>query len=218
MKQKTIITIIEALNKLYGFRQREYNPFRTLIGVVLSQRTKEEVSFPATDRLFKKAKDIDGILKLSERKIEKVIYPTGFYRQKAKRIKEISKMLKESYEGYVPKTREGLMELPGVGGKSADIVLSYAYGQPVIACDVHVIWVSNQLGWAKSNNPEKVREDLHKIIPMKYRQTLNDILVQFGKEICRTGRPKCYICPIKNYCPSAEKWLRTMKKDRVSRE
>jgi len=212
MKQKTIITIIETLNKVYGFRQREYSPFRTLIGVVLSQRTKEEVSFPATDRLFKKAKNIYGILKLPEKEIEKIIYPVGFYRQKAKRIKRICRILKEDYDGNVPKTREKLMELPGVGGKSADIILSYAYGQPVIACDAHVIWISNQLGWTKSNNPEKVREDLHKIISINYRRTLNDILVQFGKEICKTGKPKCYICPIKKYCPSAEKWLRKYSK------
>jgi endonuclease-3 len=212
MKQKTIITIIEILNKVYGFRQREYSPFRTLIGVVLSQRTKEEVSFPATDRLFKKAKNIYGILKLQEKEIEKIIYPVGFYKQKAKRIKQICKILKENSNSKVPETREELMNLPGVGGKSADILLSYVYGQPVIACDVHVIWISNQLGWTKSNNPEKVREDLHKIIPMNHRRILNDILVQFGKEICKTGRPKCYICPIKKYCSSAGKWLKKYSK------
>jgi endonuclease-3 len=205
MKQKTIITIVKVLNKLYGFRIKKENPFKVLVGVILSQRTKDEVSFPANDRLFKKAKNLDGVLKLSEKEIEKIIYPVGFYKTKAKRIKQICKILKEKYRGRVPRTREELMKFSGVGGKSADIVLSYAYGEPVIACDVHVIWISNQLGWTKSKNPEKVREDLHRIIPLKYRQTLNDILVQFGKEICRTGRPKCYICPIKKYCPSAEK-------------
>jgi endonuclease-3 len=212
MKQKTIIRIIGILNKVYGFRNREYKPFKTLIGVVLSQRTKEEVSFPATDRLFDRVKNLDGILKLSEKEIEKIIYPVGFYRQKARRIKEICRILKENYDKNVPKTREKLMELPGVGGKSADIILSYAYGQPVIACDVHVIWISNQLGWTKSNNPEKVREDLHKIIPVEHRRTLNDILVQFGKEICKTRRPKCYECLIRKYCPSAEKWLKKYSK------
>ena len=200
MKQKTIITIIKVLNKLYGFRFKKKNPFKVMIGVVLSQRTRDEVSFPATNRLLNKAKNLNGILKLSEKEIEKVIYPVGFYRQKAKRIKQICKILKKN--GMMPKTREGLMELPGIGGKSADIVLSYAYGEQVIACDVHVIWISNQLEWTKSNNPEKVREDLHKTIPVKYRRTLNDILVQFGKEICKTGHPKCYICPIRKYCPS----------------
>lgn len=137
---------------------------------------------------------------MSEREIEKIIYPTCFYRNKAKRIKEICRILKEKYRGKVPATREELMKLPGVGGKSADIVLSYVYRRPVIACDTHVIWISNQLGWTKSKDPEKVREDLHKIIPIKYRQTLNDYLVQLGREICKTGRPKCKICPIKKYC------------------
>ena len=210
MKQETIITIVKALNKLYGFRIKREDPFKVLVGVILSQRTKDEVSFPANERLFKKAKNVDGILKLSEKEIEKIIYPVGFYKTKSKRIREVSKIIKER-GGKVPNVREELMKLPGVGGKSADIVLSYAYGQPVIACDAHVIWISNQLGWTKSKNPEKVREDLHRIIPVKYRQTLNDILVQFGKEICRTGRPKCEICPIRKYCPSAEKWLRKSK-------
>jgi len=200
MKQKTIIKIIKVLNKLYGFRYSKQNPFRVLIGVVLSQRTNDDVSFPATDRLLKKAKNMDGILKLTEKEIEKIIYPTCFYRNKAKRIKEICKILKAKYNGNVPETREELMKLPGVGGKSADIVLSYAYGQPVIACDTHVIWISNQLGWTKSTKPEKVREDIHKIIPLKYRNNLNDYLVQLGREVCKTGRPKCTICPIRKYC------------------
>jgi endonuclease-3 len=208
MKQKTIITIVKVLNKLYGFRIKRENPFKVLIGVVLSQRTKEEVSFTANERLFKRAKNLDGILKLSKNEIEKIIYPAGFYKTKAKRIKQICRILKEDYGGKVPKTREELMNLPGVGGKSADIVLSYGYGEPVIACDVHVIWISNQLEWTKTFNQEKVRKDLHRIIPLRYRRTLNDILVQFGKEICRTGRPKCMICPIRKYCPSAEKWLK----------
>jgi endonuclease III len=200
MKEKTIITIIRTLDKLYGFRYSKQKPFKVLIGVVLSQRTNDDVSFPATDRLLKKAKNMDEILKLSEKEIQKIIYPTCFYRNKAKRIKEICKILKERYHGKVPDTREELMKLPGVGGKSADIVLSYAYMKPVIACDTHVIWISNQLGWSKSKDPEKVREDLHRIIPLKYRQTLNDYLVQLGREICKTGRPKCSICPIRKYC------------------
>jgi endonuclease-3 len=211
MKQNTIITIIKTLNKLYGFRYYKQKPFKVLIGVVLSQRTNDDVSFPATDRLLKKAKNLDGILKLSEKEIQKIIYPTCFYRNKAKRIKEICKVLKEKYKGKVPANREELMKLPGVGGKSADIVLSYAYGQSVIACDTHVIWISNQLGWTKSKKPEDVRKDLHKIIPLKYRQTLNDYLVQLGREICKTGRPKCKICPIKKYCPSSKKWIRISK-------
>jgi endonuclease-3 len=208
MRRDRIGKIVTILNKLYVFRKRKQNPFETLIGVVLSQRTKEEVSFPATDRLFARAKDLEGILKLSEKEIEKIIYPSGFYRQKARRIKQICKILKEKYRGKVPDRREELMELPGVGGKSADIVLSYAYGQSVIACDVHVVWISNQLGWTKSSNPEKVREDLHRLIPLEHRRTLNDILVQFGKETCRTGRPRCYACPIRKYCPSSGKWFR----------
>jgi len=99
------------------------------------------------------------------------------------------------------------MKLPGVGGKTADILLCYSFGQPVIACDAHVIWIANQLGWTNSKNPEKVREDLHKIVPVKYRKDLNLVLVQFGKQICITGRPKCFICPILKLCPHKNKNL-----------
>ena len=195
--QKTILTIISKLNKLYRVGVRRRDPFRTLVGTVLSQRTRDEVTWPTNDKLFRVVKKPEDFLKLSENHIANLIKPVGFYNQKAKRIKEISKILVEKYGGKVPRTREKLMQLPGVGGKTADIVLSHCFNQPVIACDTHVIWVANQLEWTNSKNPEKVREDLHKLIPIKYRKNLNLILVQFGKQICNTGRPKCFICSIK---------------------
>jgi len=203
MQSKTIQKIINRLDKLYGIEVHRSNPFKTLIGVILSHRTKDDVSWPAARRLFDVADSPEKILKLPEKKIAKIIYPVGFYNQKAKRIKQVCKMVLEEFDGKVPKTREELMKLPGVGGKSSDIVLSYAYGVPVIACDAHVIWVSNQLEWTNSKNPEKVRQDLHKTVPIKYRLSLNSVFVEFGKEICITGKPKCIICPIKKYCPSS---------------
>jgi len=205
MNQKTILKIIKEVNKLYDVRFRKENPFRLLIGVLLSHRTKDEVSWPANDRLFNRAKNVDDFLKLSKKQIEKTIYPVGFYRQKAKKIKQICKIIKEKYNGKVPNTREELMELPGIGGKSADIVLSYAYGQPVIAVDVHVAVISRRWHLTEQTNPEKIREDLHKKIPMKYRLIFNDLLVQFGKEYCRTRYPKCKICPIFKLCPYENK-------------
>lgn len=203
MSEKTVEKIIKILSRKYYIDIRFGTPFRVLIGVVLSHRTNDRVSVPATNRLFKRANAPEKIIKLSEREIVKLIYPVGFYKQKAKRIKKICKILLEKYDGKVPKTREELMELPGVGGKSADIVLSYAYGQPVIAVDAHVLWVSNQLEWSKSNKPEKVREDLHRIIPLKYRLLVNQLLVEFGKDICITDRPKCQICAVEKYCPNS---------------
>ena len=200
--KKTMLKIIFKLNKIYHVRVRRGDPFKVLIGTILSQRTKDEVTWPANDKLFRIVKKPEDFLKLSEKEIAKLIKPVGFYNQKAKRIKELSKILVEKYDGKVPKTREELMQLPGVGGKTSDIVLSHCFNQPVIACDTHVIWVANQLEWTNSKNPENVRENLHKIIPVKYRKNLNLILVQFGKQICNTGRPKCFKCPIEKYCPN----------------
>jgi endonuclease-3 len=142
-------------------------------------------------------------LKLSEKQIEKLIYPAGFYRQKAKRIKKICKILIERYKGKVPDSREELLKLPGVGLKTSDVVLSYGYGKPVIAVDTHVFHVARRLGLTKSNNIEKIREDLHKQIPEKYRLILNLLFVEFGKDICRTIKPKCEVCPIKKFCEYA---------------
>jgi endonuclease-3 len=192
--------IISILNKKYKIKPWRDNPFKVLISCILSQRTKDEVTREASEKLFKFANTPEKILKLNERKIESLIYPVGFYRQKAKRIKKVCKILIEKYNGKVPNSREELLKLPGVGFKTADVVLSYGYGKPVIAIDTHVFQVARRLGLTKSNDPEKIRENLHKIIPKKFRLIVNLLFVEFGKEICRTIRPKCEICPIKKLC------------------
>jgi len=195
--------IISILNKKYKIKPWRDDPFKVLISCIISQRTKDEVTRKASSRLLKVANNPKKILKLSEKQIEELIYPAGFYRQKAKRIKKICKILIEKYKGKVPDSREELLKLPGVGLKTADVVLSYGYGKPVIAVDTHVFHVARRLGLTKSNNLEKIREDLHRQIPEKYRLILNLLFVEFGKEICRTIKPKCEVCPIKKFCEHA---------------
>jgi endonuclease-3 len=195
--------IISILNKKYKIKPWRDDPFKVLISCIISQRTKDEVTRKASSRLLKVANNPKKILKLSEKQIEELIYPAGFYRQKAKRIKKICKILIEKYKGKVPDSREELLKLPGVGLKTADVVLSYGYGKPVIAVDTHVFHVARRLGLTKSNNLEKIREDLHKQIPEKYRLILNLLFVEFGKDICRTIKPKCEVCPIKKFCEYA---------------
>ncbi len=197
--------IIEILTSLYKIRFRKENPFYLLIGVLLSQRAKDEVSWPTSNRLFSKAKNLDGMLELSKKQIEKIIYPVGFYRQKARRIKQICKILKEKYQGKVPETKEELMQLPGIGLKSTNIVLSYGYGHPVISVDVHVAVISRRWHLTKEEKPEKISEELNRKIPIKYRLIFNDLLVQFGKEYCRTRLPRCRICPVFKLCPYEDK-------------
>jgi len=199
--------IIKILNKMYKIKVWKGKPFDVLIGTVLSHRTKDEVSWPASEKLLKVANNPEKMSKLSEKQISKIIKSVGFYNQKAKRIRQISKILLEKYKGKVPRTREELMKLPGVGGKTADIVLSYSYGQPVIGVDVHVAVISKRLCLTKSNEPERIREDLHKLVSERLRLIVNSLFVEFGKEICQTRVPKCYMCPVVKLCPYEPKNL-----------
>lgn len=201
--------IISILQKRYKIKFEKEEPFRVLIGVMLSHRTTDAVSWPATDRLFSRANTPKKILKLSAKEIAKIIYPVGFYNTKAKRICEVCKIILKKYKGRVPRTRKELMELPGVGGKSADIVLSFGFGEPVIAVDSHVKWVSHVLKISREKNPEKVRQALHDLVPRKYRLFVNNLFVEFGREICKTGRPKCWMCPVEKLCPYENKNLKT---------
>jgi endonuclease-3 len=178
-----------------------------LITTVLSHRTKDQTTRKASEQLFKAANTPEKILRLSEKKIAKLIYPVGFYNQKAKRVKKICKILLDKYKGKVPATREELMQLPGVGGKTADVVLCYAFGREVVPVDIHVAVISRRLQLTKNKNPEKIREDLHRQIPEKYRRLVNHLFVEFGKEICRTRLPLCYKCTIVKLCSYENKNL-----------
>ena len=175
--------------------------FKILISTILSQRTRDENTERAASNLFSKADSPEKILKLSTKQLQKLIRSSGPFRQKAKRIKEVSKIIIEKYKGKVPKTREKLMSLPGVGLKTSNIVLSYGYGKPVIAVDVHVEVTSKRLGLVPQNASVKEVEDkLEELIPIKDKWIINLGIVQFGREICITRKPKCGICPMSRYC------------------
>jgi len=193
--------MIRFLNNRYKIKPYRGRPFRVLIGVVLSHRTTDKVSWPATDRLFKLAKTPEQMLELSEKKIAKTIYPTGFYNVKAKRIRQICKTLIDKFHGKVPNTREELMDLPGVGPKSASIVLSFGFGVLTIAVDTHVAVISSRWNLTKEKNPEKIRKDIHKKIPKSLWGISNQLMVEFGREFCTARFPKCNICPVQKLCP-----------------
>ena len=208
---ENVVKIIRILKKRYDVGAWRMRPFRALIGCIISQRTKDETTGPAADRLFAAADTPQRMSKLTTKRIAKLIYPAGFYNQKAKNIKATCKMLLERYNGRVPKTREELMKLPGIGGKCADIVLLFSYGYSVIPVDTHVAKVSQRLGWTRHKHREKIREDLHELFPPKKRAAINGLLVMFGKEICRSPFPKCYSCPLEKLCPYPNKRLDTPK-------
>lgn len=204
----TVQRIIETLKKEKGkFKktaiseiQETKDPFRVLISCLLSLRTKDGVTLKASKRLFLVAKTPEEFLNLSTKKIEELIYPVGFYRVKAKRIKEISKILIERFGGKVPDNLEKLLTLPGVGRKTANIVITQGFNKYGIAVDTHVHRVSNRLGLVKTKTPEETEMELRKIIPKKYWIEFNDLFVSFGQNICTPISPKCSICPISKYC------------------
>jgi len=177
-------------------------PFVTLISCLLSLRTKDEVTAQASRRLLKKYNTPETLVQLSEQQIASLIYPVGFYKTKAKRIKEIAKILIEKYEGKVPKNFGELLQLKGVGEKTASIVMVYGHKiDDFIPVDVHVHVIVNRLGWVKSKNPDETMEKLMKIVPKRYWYDLNNLFVSFGQNICKTISPWCSKCPIESHCP-----------------
>jgi endonuclease III len=152
------------------------NPYKTLVSTLLSARTRDEVTLEASKRLFKKAPDLKSLGQLGQSEIRNLIYPVGFYKTKAKHIVELSKAIKK-----VPGTREELMKLPGVGRKTANLVLNRAFKIPAIAVDTHVHRISNLLGWVHTRTPEQTEKELIKVLPKKYWPDTNRLFVSIGR-------------------------------------
>jgi endonuclease-3 len=177
------------------------DPFRILIGCVISLRTKDDVSYTATGRLFQRASRPEKMLQLRAPTIAKLIYPAGFYRRKAEQIREISKQLLERYEGEVPDEIEALLELPGVGRKTANLVVTLGYGKPGICVDTHVHRITNRLGWVRTQNPNQTEQALRDVLPPRYWIPINETLVRHGQQVCKPISPICTSCPVKGDCP-----------------
>ena len=204
MKTKDIIQILKLLRRTYPDEFSGSNvsddPFQVLIGTVLSQRTKDAKTISASNKLFAKYSTVKRLASANPKTVGTLIKESGFYKTKAKRIIKISQILLDKYRGRVPKTMRELVSLPGVGRKTANIVLLYAFGeQEHIPVDTHVHKVSNRLGWVRTKTPEKTEFALMKIVPKKNWGEVNELFVQHGQQICKTP-PRCNICPIKKYC------------------
>ncbi|HLD10723.1 endonuclease III [Candidatus Woesearchaeota archaeon] len=177
------------------------SPFKVLISCLLSLRTKDAVTTLASKRLFEKADSPEKLLNLDIQSIEKLIYPVGFYKTKAKRLKVICKDLIEIHNGKVPDNEQDLLKLKGVGRKTMGIVMCYAFGKnDHIPVDSHVHEISNRIGWVKTKTPNETEIALTKIIPKKYWHDLNDLLVNYGQNICVPVSPYCSKCKINKYC------------------
>lgn len=177
------------------------DPYCVLISTILSLRTKDDVTLQASVRLFNVASNPATMLKLSAAEIEKLIFPTGFYKTKAQRILEISQILMDKYGGKVPSTVEELLALPGVGIKTANLTLNLGFGIDVICVDCHVHQISNRMGWIKTSTPEESEKVLQTVMPKKYWIPLNELLVSYGQEVCTSVSPKCSMCPENESCP-----------------
>ncbi len=183
---------------------RYSNPLELLIATILSAQCTDKQVNEVTSHLFKKYRTAEDFMRIPQEELEKEIYSTGFYRNKAKHIKELSRILIDNYNSKVPDTMEDLLMLPGVARKTANIVLSAAYGKiEGIAVDTHVKRLSLRLGLTVNKNPDKIEKDLMKIIPQKYWDIFTLLLINHGRKVCTARKPLCSECVIAKLCPSA---------------
>ena len=187
-----------ALNQLHEAETE--GPFSILIGTILSARTKDENTTKVVKKLFSRYRTPKSLANAKVRDVEKLIKSIGFYHVKAKRIIEVARIIHSQYKGNVPENFEKLLELPGVGRKTANCVLVYAFDKPAIPVDTHVHRISNRLGLVDTKTPEETEFELMKSIPKKYWLQINDTFVMFGQNICKPISPMCDICKIKTRC------------------
>lgn len=179
------------------------DPYLVLIACILSLRTNDRTTYPATLRMLELAKTPQEMMRVNEEELSKAIYPVGFYKNKAGQIIELSKILVEKYNGKVPCDIEELCKFRGVGRKTANLVLSEGFNKPAICVDVHVHRIFNRLGYLKTKNPEETEYTLREKLPQKYWIPINSLLVTHGQNICKPIKPLCSKCPIEKYCDKA---------------
>ncbi|MDR0443006.1 MAG: endonuclease III [Treponema sp.] len=177
-----------------------HDPWAVLVSTILSLRTKDEVTLVASKRLLEKAPTVVKMSAMKEETIAKLAYPAGFYRTKAASLKKIAAILLEQYDGKVPADMDALLALPGVGRKTANLVLTEAFDLDGICVDIHVHRISNRCGWLSGKNPEETEMILRKILPPKYWKRINGLLVLYGQKLCRPVNPFCSRCVMQKHC------------------
>jgi endonuclease III len=209
MKTTDIPTVNRLLKRHYNAHKapvvefiaiQTKDPFRVLVTTILSARTKDETTSQAAQRLFQTVRNMSDLRAIPEQELARLIFPVGFYRTKAKHLKQLPAALDAKFGGAIPSTVEALCELPGVGRKTANLVVSVAFNKPAICVDVHVHRICNRLGLLVTRTPLDTETTLRAILPRRYWITWNVYLVSFGQTVCAPLRPKCGICPIRKYC------------------
>jgi len=211
MKVEDIPAVNRALKKEYEahsapiielIQAQTNSPFKVLVGTILSARTKDETTAAAVRKLFKKVNTPQDLAKLSEKEIEELIFPVGFYRNKSRHLKQLPAVLEKEFNGQIPDTIDDLCKLPGVGRKTANLVVTVAFNKYGICVDVHVHRICNRLGLIKTKTPLETEMKLREILPRRYWKSWNSYLVSFGQLLCRPVSPQCHRCPVTKYCDS----------------
>lgn len=208
MKKSDAIKIIQILKNAYPDATCSLDfktPFQMVVAVMLSAQCTDERVNKTTPRLFEKYGTPEAISKMKLSDLEKIIHPCGFYKNKAKNIKATAEMILKEFNGEVPKNMDELMKLPGVGRKSANVVMLEAFSNPQgIAVDTHAKRIANKIGFSSKSEPEKIEQDLLKYIPKEYYYDANHLFVWHGRKTCIARKPKCAECPVYEYCKNRE--------------
>jgi len=207
--QEKIKNVMEMLIEKYPSHEKttlnrmrnKPDAFKILISCLLSLRTQDKNTEKASNRLFAIATTPESILSLSDNELENLIFSSGHYKKKARTLKHVSKVLLEEFNGKVPETKEELMSIKGIGPKTANIVLAFAFGKAVLPIDTHCHRIPNRLGWINTTRPESTEIELSQLLPREYWKDFNAIFVQFGQTICKPISPLCSQCSIEKLCP-----------------
>ena len=207
-EKNSISKVMDSLIEYYGFNRKttlnrmrkKPDAFKILISCLLSLRARDENTEVVSKKLFAVADSPEKIVKLSNSSLEKIVYSSGHYRKKARVLKHVSEVLISDFNSEVPSSREELLSIKGIGPKTANIVLAFAFGEEVLPIDTHCHRIPNRLGWIETKKPEDSEKELEKVLPRKYWKEFNKIFVLFGKSICQPISPFCSKCPVSNYC------------------
>ena len=177
------------------------SPYRILASTIISLRTRDNITWEASNNLFEIAPTIDKLYSVDEETVANAIKKCGFYLRKANQLKRIADIVIEDWNGEIPPSEEKLMSLPGVGIKTASLVLNLSFSMDAICVDCHVHQIANRLGWVKTDKPEETEKELKKILPRRYWIIINELFVMWGQNVCTPVSPKCSICPLVSTCP-----------------
>ena len=204
MNKKDVVAIIEELKNMYPDAKCSLDfktPFQMLVAVVLSAQCTDERVNKTTPSIFEKYPEPIDFVNMDIAELENLIHPCGFYKTKAKNLKKTAEILVQKYNSIVPQNMEELMNLPGVGRKSANVIMLEAFNKPQgIAVDTHCKRISNRMGFSKESEPEKIEQDLLKVVPKEYYKDVNHLFMWHGRNTCTAQKPKCDSCKVRKYC------------------